>query len=186
MFHVLFMIDTEILEIDRAERGECHGNGSHREKALRQESGEGTSMRQVSQSFSQTQAAVDDSQGRNIGERWPPSKSPFPADTTYPEEACGPLGLARVKNYDPRFAFYPGFAVERSLALEFRAEGISELSAEIDNLRKDMESFDMGKSPKQPLSESAEKLPILMTRLADSIAQYGRSRTPPQIHRYRG
>lgn len=97
--------------------------------------------------------------------------------TLCPEQACGPFGLAQVKNYDRRFAFYPGFAVERSLALEFRAETISQLSMEIQNLRRELDSADVGKPPNRPLADGAEKLPILMSRLADSIAQYGRTTT---------
>lgn len=97
----------------------------------------------------------------------------FPTDTAHPEQACGPFGLAQVKNYDRRFAFYPGFAVERSLALEFRAEGISQLSMEIQALRKELDSADAGKPPNQ--TDGAGKLPILMSKLADSMAQYGRA-----------
>lgn len=93
------------------------------------------------------------------------------------EQTCGPFGLAQVKNYDRRFAFYPGFAVERSLALEFRAETISQLSIKIQTLRKELDFADAGKGPNQPLTDSAEKLPILMSKLADSIAQYGRTTT---------
>lgn len=80
----------------------------------------------------------------------------FPTDTAHPEQACGPFGLAQVKNYDRRFAFYPGFAVERSLALEFRAEGISQLSMEIQALRKELDSADAGKPPNQ--TDGAGKL----------------------------
>lgn len=166
-------IETSVL--DKAERGECHGNESQREKTARQDNEE--DMRRVSQRLSQTQAPVTYTQGDDIGERQSPSKQSFPADTIHPEQACGPFGLARVKNYDRRFAFYPGFSIERSLALEFRAEGISQLSTEIETLRKDLDSAETGKSPKQTLTDSAEKLPILMTRLADSIAQYGTSTT---------
>lgn len=101
----------------------------------------------------------------------------FSADTLHPEHACGPFGLARVKNYDRRFAFYPGFSAERSLALEFRAEGISQLSMEIQALWKELDSAGAGKSLKQPLAGSEQRLPILMTRLSESIAQYGRSTT---------
>ncbi|KAG6358182.1 hypothetical protein INS49_014066 [Diaporthe citri] len=93
------------------------------------------------------------------------------------KQASGPFGLAQVKNYDRRFAFYPGFAVERSLALEFRAEGISQLSMEIQALRKELDSADASKPPNQALTDSAEKLPILMSRLAASMAQYGRITT---------
>lgn len=93
------------------------------------------------------------------------------------EQASGPFGLARVKNYDRRFAFYPGFSVERSLALEFRAEGISRLSKEIQALREGLEAGEEGKPSKQPLTGSAEKLAALMSRLAESMAQYGKSTT---------
>ncbi|KAI7774634.1 uncharacterized protein LA080_008053 [Diaporthe eres] len=52
--------------------------------------------------------------------------------------ASGPEGLARVKDYDRRFAFYPSFSVERSLALEFRAQRISKLTMEIKALKEEL------------------------------------------------
>lgn len=165
----------ETSALDRAERGECHGHWNHKEETTRQ--GNGEDIRRVSQPLTQTQAPVQYAQSDDIGEGQSSSKTFFPADGSHPEQACGPLGLARVKNYDRRFTFYPGFSVERSLALEFRAEGISQLSTEIESARKELHSADMGKSPQQPLSDSVEKLPILMARLADSIAQYGRVTT---------
>lgn len=63
------MIDSEISGLDRAERGEFHGNGSHKDKAMRPDNGEGTSMHPVSQPLSQTQAALDYAQSHNIGEK---------------------------------------------------------------------------------------------------------------------
>jgi hypothetical protein len=88
-----------------------------------------------------------------------------------------------VKDYDRRFAFYPGFSVERSLALEFRAELISRLSKEIQALREDLEACEAERPSKQPLTGSAERLAILMSRLAESMAQYGRSTTSRSIDR---
>lgn len=175
MYYLVTTMYNETSILDKAERGECHGNGSRREETTRRDNGEDTPR--ASQPLSQTQAPVTYAQGDDIGERQSSSKRSLPADTTHPEQACGPFGLARVKNYDRRFAFYPGFSIERSLALEFRAEGISQLSTEIETLRKELDSAETGKSPKQTLTDSAEKLPILMTRLADSIAQYGTSTT---------
>lgn len=173
MYYIVSVMLTKTSALDKAERGECHGNGSKKEDTTRQGCGEG--IRRVSPPLSQTQSQLAYSQDEDIGERQSSSKSSFPADTTRPEQARGPFGLARVKNYDRRFAFYPGFSVERSLALEFRAEGISQLSKEIETLRNELDSAQTGKSPKQPLADIAEKLPILMTRLAESMAQYGKS-----------
>lgn len=104
--------------------------------------------------------------------------SPLFATDTVSEQASGPFGLARVKNYDRRLAFYPGFAVERSLALEFRSERITELSMKVQRLRKELDSVDASKPPSQHLKGSAEELNMLMTRLADSVAEYGMISNP--------
>ncbi|KAH8768198.1 hypothetical protein F5883DRAFT_554183 [Diaporthe sp. PMI_573] len=42
----------------------------------------------------------------------------------------------------------------------------------IQTLRKELDSIDASRPPSQPLTDSTEELPILMTRLAESVAQY--------------
>lgn len=92
------------------------------------------------------------------------------------ERASGPHGLARVKDYDRRFGFYPSFSVERSLCLEFRAQCISKLSLEIQNLMGDLKSENASeRSSFAPTSVHTveERLEELMSRLAENLAQYG-------------
>ncbi|KAF3762551.1 hypothetical protein M406DRAFT_332931 [Cryphonectria parasitica EP155] len=80
------------------------------------------------------------------------------------EQASGPYGFARVKDYDHRFTFYPGFAVERCLVLEYRAKEIELLSKDLKTVSKDLLACDKG--------EPNTKWTELMSRLAESIAQY--------------
>lgn len=167
---------SETSELDKAERGECQEYRSRKGETSRQVNGE--SPQRISQPLHQTQDPVAHAQCDDIGERHFVPEHSFPADDTLPEQACGPFGLAQVKNYDRRFAFYPGFAVERSLALEFRAEGISQLSMKIKNLMKELDSVDASKPKSQLLVAGEEELPVLMSRLAESVAQYGRNITP--------
>lgn len=79
-----------------------------------------------------------------------------------------------MKDYDRRFAFYPSFSVERSLALEFRAQGISRLSMEIQTLRRNLEPENVtNSSDMDPTDEARERLEGMMSRLTESLAQYG-------------
>lgn len=79
-----------------------------------------------------------------------------------------------MKDYDRRFAFYPSFSVERSLALEFRAQGISRLSMEIQTLRRKLEPENVTESSNMaPANEARERLKGMMSRLTESLAQYG-------------
>lgn len=79
-----------------------------------------------------------------------------------------------MKDYDRRFAFYPGFSVERSIVLEYRAKYISRLSTEIHALRKESVCGNAGEPSKLPTTRvMEERLEGLLSRLADSLAQYG-------------
>lgn len=90
------------------------------------------------------------------------------------EQVSGPQGLARVKDYDRRFAFYPSFSVERSLALEFQAQRISRLSMEIKTLRRELKPQNASESSNlAPSLVSGERLEEMMSQLAESLAQYG-------------
>jgi hypothetical protein len=62
------------------------------------------------------------------------------------EQVSCPKGLARVKDYDRRFAFYPSFSVKRSLALEYRAQSILRLSLEIQALQSDLKAGNISDS----------------------------------------
>lgn len=90
------------------------------------------------------------------------------------EQASGPHGLARVKDYDRRFAFYPSFSVERSLVLDFRADKISQLSTEIQHLRDGLKHGIASRSlDAVRIGSVKEKLETLMWTLTESLAQYG-------------
>lgn len=79
-----------------------------------------------------------------------------------------------MKDYDRRFAFYPSFSVERSLALEFRAQRISRLSMEIETLRRELKPENAGEaSDLAPVDVLEERLEGMMLRLTESLAQYG-------------
>lgn len=79
-----------------------------------------------------------------------------------------------MKDYDRRFAFYPSFSVEWSLALEFRAQSIARLSGEIQTLRKEMEPENARGSSNLASTElMRERLDGMMSRLTESLAQYG-------------
>lgn len=90
------------------------------------------------------------------------------------EQASGPEGLARVKDYDRRFAFYPSFSVERSLALEFRAQRISRLSMEMRALRGELKPENASESSNlAPPEVMGDRLEEIMSQLTESLAQYG-------------
>lgn len=94
--------------------------------------------------------------------------------SSHSEHVSGPQGLARVKDYDRRFAFYPSFSVERSLALEFRAQRISRLSMEIKNLRQELKPETASESSNlAPPEVVLERLEKMMSQLTESLAQYG-------------
>lgn len=79
-----------------------------------------------------------------------------------------------MKDFDRRFAFYPSFSVERSLALEFRAQRISRLSIEIETLRRELKPENAGESSDlAPADILEERLEGMMSRLTESLAQYG-------------
>lgn len=79
-----------------------------------------------------------------------------------------------MKDYDRRFAFYPSFSVERSLALEYRAQAISRLSMEIQALRRNLEPDNVAESSNMdPTEEARDRLEGMMSRLTESLAQYG-------------
>lgn len=60
---------TETSALDRAERGECHGDGSYKE-AAKQDSGE--SSQGITLPTSQTDAPMADAQSDDIGEEHSP------------------------------------------------------------------------------------------------------------------
>lgn len=94
--------------------------------------------------------------------------------SSHSEQVSGPEGLARVKDYDRRFAFYPSFSVERSLVLEFRAQKISRLSMEIKTLRRELKPGNASESSNLARSELVEeRLEGMMSQLTESLAQYG-------------
>lgn len=87
-----------------------------------------------------------------------------------------------MKDYDRRFAFYPSFLVERSLALEFRAQRISKLSMEIKALKEELKPENVSESSNlcQP-DVVGKRLEEMMSQLTDSLAQYGEHSIPIDI-----
>lgn len=87
------------------------------------------------------------------------------------ECASGPEGLARVKDYDPRFAFFPGFYVERAQVLEFRAEEIAKISKQVRATR--LEAEGEHSNPASSSGKAQDRLNGLMTLLMEKMAKYG-------------
>ena len=167
-------MSTEISMLDMVEKGESHGGFV--EGHPRQACGEDT--HRTFEPMVPSPSSVDQAQDKNLGKEYSPIDLCLKLTFSDLEQVTGPEGLARVKDYDRRFAFYPSFSVERSLALEFRAQRISRLSTEIQTLRRELKSED-GSEPTSNLAPTGldrvaeERLEGLMSRLADSLAQYG-------------
>ncbi|KAJ0123763.1 hypothetical protein J7T55_012232 [Diaporthe amygdali] len=90
------------------------------------------------------------------------------------EHAFGPEGLARLKDYDCRFAFYSRSSKERSVALILTSQGISTQSMKIQTLREELKSEKVSISLNPaPTDEAEKRLEVLMSQLAEDLAQYG-------------
>lgn len=159
----------ELSVLDKAERGEWHGS-------LVEDSPGQVDGCRTFESMAQPQPTAVQAQREELGGQiFSPSRCAA-LIFSLPEQVSGPEGLARVKDYDRRFRFYPSFSVERSLALEFRAEEISRLSLKIHDMRKDINLRSEGDnkpSDPAPTEVVEERLEALMSRLAEKLAQYG-------------
>lgn len=164
---------TDLSMLDMAERGDSHGS-------LVQETPRQVGGREAHRTFepmAQSQESVESvvqGQDGGLGEQCPLIEWCYKLTLSHSEQVSGPEGLARVKDYDRRFAFYPSFSVERSLALEFRAQRISRLSMEIKalmgELRPEAASESSNLAPPEAVGERIEEM---MSQLTDSLAQYG-------------
>lgn len=183
---VFCMASTGLPVLDKAERGELDMCGGLVEEPTPQIDERATHP--PSGMEAQPQESVAQVQNEELGKGTPPSPSSghcldINSQHLLVEHVSGPIGLARVKDYDRRFAFYPSFSVERSIALEFRAEGISRLSMEIQHLRKELKPGAASKlSNPNPTDVAEEKMEVLLSRLAESVAQYGRFNADSLYH----
>lgn len=162
-------MSIELSMLDMAERGESQGSLAE----ARFQQPDGRDPRRTLDAMAQVQTTVVQEETEDLGEGhlsvWYCQKL-----TMSSEQASGPEGLARVKDYDRRFAFYPSFSVERSLALEYRAKCISRLSMEIQQLRGKPRCENAGEPSKISATCVVEiRLEALISKLADSLAQYG-------------
>lgn len=163
---------TELSTLEMVERGESHG-GLIGEDSIQFD---GKKVHHNCEATDPPQASMDQvHNNKQLGAQTFLAVSSLVLILSHAEEASGPEGLARVKDFDRGFAFYPSFSVERSLALEFRARRISKLSMEIQALRKESSSDASNEPSNVPSTNTVEeRLERMMSQLADSPAQYGR------------
>lgn len=161
----------ELSTLDMVERGESHGDAVGEDSIQF----DGKKVHHNCVATDQPQASMDQVyDSKQLGAQTFHAVSSLVLILSHAEEASGPEGLARVKNYDRGFAFYPSFSVERSLTLEFRARRISKLSMEIQALRKQSSSDTSTEPSSVPSTNTVEeRLDGMMSQLADSLAQYG-------------
>lgn len=85
--------------------------------------------------------------------------------------------MARLKSCDPRFNFYPTFAVERSLALDFRAEKIQFLRIDIQVHREGIKTLYNVTDPcyLPQNNKHRKKFEKLTSNLAEHVEKYSMS-----------